>query len=100
VNDQMMCRISGGVEQAKQLRILDFEFGFWECMSRIEKRVKFFWRWKCNLHFSLYYWWVYGRNAHTKCFWTEPPPISFHFSWKLEFGDYLGLMQKHGKSTR
>ncbi len=28
VNDQMMCRINGGVEQAKQLRILDFEFGF------------------------------------------------------------------------
>jgi len=78
VNDRMMCRINGGVEQAKQLRILDFEFGFWECMSRIEKQVKFFWRWKCNLCFSLYYWWVYGRNAHTKCFWTELPPISFH----------------------
>ncbi len=28
VNDQIMCRINGGVEQAKQLCILDFEFGF------------------------------------------------------------------------
>jgi hypothetical protein len=37
VNDWMMCRINGGVEQAKQLSILDFEFGVWECMSRIKK---------------------------------------------------------------
>jgi len=28
VNDRMMCSINGGVEQAKQIRILDFEFGF------------------------------------------------------------------------